>query len=654
MDFLKNNKRISFKLDEVDFESVEHTTTVKETESSISVTYAFDDGLTLTSIAKKHEAFGAWEWVNFIENTGKSPSRVISELWDADVLLPLEHEPSRHTSAYLSDPDAATKIYAPSGSTWSRREFYCDLDYFCESDTKSHIYPGSTKAFSCRGGRSSDGNAPFFRVSKNGVGYIFAIGWSGQWSCEIKRTNDEIGFRSKISDTRFRVMPGEHFRTSSIVIMPYSDEKEAHNLWRRLLKSDFSIIGEGKRAEQAPLFAGVWGGMKTSSALSRLEKIKENDLPFEYIWMDAGWYGGDTKPTHDEFEGDWYSHTGDWQVSREIHPEGLVDFSNAVHAAGKKFLLWFEPERVIKGTPIEKEHPEYLLSDGNPQNNNLLLNLGNEKAYEYCLDVLSRFIEKLEIDCYRNDFNFSPLPFWQNNDEPDRCGITEIKYINGLYKLWSTLLERFPGLIIDDCASGGRRIDIEMLRLSVPLWRSDVMCPANYDITAVQCNSQSFNLWMPYSGTGSGRPLDEYRIRSAYASSMTTNYSFSERDEFCDTPDKIAFLKKYLNEYLEVRPYFSEDFYPLTPFSDSRGTWCASQFNRPEKGDGIVEVFKRELSPYETAIFKLYGIDEAADYIFEDFDSGEIQISGKALTETGLKITVNEPRKAKIFKYRKA
>ena len=92
---------------------------------------------------------------------------------------------------------------------------------------------------------------------------------------------------------------------------------------------------------------------------------------------------------------------------------------------------------------------------------------------------------------------------------------------------------------------GGRRIDIETLRRSIPLWRSDYQCTANYDIEASQCHNQTFNLWMPYSGTSTGRPYDEYRVRSPYTAAMTTNYSWAEMESFCDTEEKVEFIKKY-------------------------------------------------------------------------------------------------------------
>ena len=75
------------------------------------------------------------------------------------------------------------------------------------------------------------------------------------------------------------------------------------------------------------------------------------------------------------------------------------------------------------------------------------------------------------------------------------------------------------------------------------------------------------------------------------------------------------------------------------------------QFNRPSYGDGIIEVFRREHSPYETAIFELKGIDKESNYKFTDLDGGEFTISGSEIVEKGLKLTVAEKRKAKIYIY---
>ena len=361
---------------------------------------------------------------------------------------------------------------------------------------------------------------------------------------------------------------------------------------------------------------------------------------------------GDAKralPSASEFEGDWAEHTGDWRISPLIHPQGLCDVAEAIHESGMKFLLWFEPERVRYQTPIVSEHPEYFLRNG--ESHNLLLDLGNEEAWNYCFETLSGIIERLNIDCYRQDFNFQPLTYWRQNDAEDRRGISEIKHITGLYRLWDALLEKFPHLIIDNCASGGRRIDIETLRRSMPMWRSDYQCPANYDAEASQCHALGFNTWMPYSGTGTGRLYDEYCVRGSYASSQTSGYFYTENEPYIETPEKVAFLRKHLSEYLRIRPYFAEDFYPLTEYSAALDAWCGWQLHDPEKNEGAVQLFRRENSPYDSATLALFGLEAGRVYRFEDADGGEFEASADELL-SGSRFVIPEKRCAKLYFYR--
>ena len=650
MNFLKSQSRFSFCLDGVPMSQLPYT--VKESYSDLTLTteYLFPNGLKITNVAKKYEKYDAYEWVNYIENTSDERSGVITELFDCDITLPLPKEDPYVFQSYMPLPENATKIYSPNGSNCTRKEFFCDVDEPVCNGFNHYIYPGATKKYSPIGGRSADGTAPFFNIHKTGVGYVFAIGWSGQWNAVFTRTEDSVKFKSGIEDTDFYLNPHESFRTSSIVVMAYEgDFIASQNKWRRLVKDHFSLVGSEGREKYGPLCASVWGGMESSAVLERINKIAEEKLPYEYVWMDAGWYGEGTLPTPDEFEGDWYVRAGDWRVSKHVHPQGLRDVSRAVHDAGMKFLLWFEPERAILGTPIIDAHPEYFIKLG--ENTSLLLNLGHEGAWQYCYETLANMIEEIGIDCYRQDFNFPPLPYWRANDVEHRRGITEIYHINGLYRLWDALLSKFPHLLIDNCASGGRRIDVELLRRSIPLWRSDVQCPANYEILDSQLHNLTYNSWMPYSGSGTGRPYDEYRIRSSYGASLMAGFSWSQRDGFADTPEKVEFLRKYTTEYLKARPYFSEDFYPLTAVSSSPDAWCASQFDRPSEQDGMLIVIRRPASPFEQACFPLYAIDKNATYELEDADGGIRTVCGNELA-TGLAITLPKG-KASIFFYRK-
>jgi len=242
------------------------------------------------------------------------------------------------------------------------------------------------------------------------------------------------------------------------------------------------------------------------------------------------------------------------------------------------------------------------------------------------------------------------LSVWRAADEEGRQGITEIKHITGLYRLWDALREKFPSLLIDNCASGGKRIDIETLRRSLPLWRSDVYCPANYKAEAAQLHNMNFALWMPYSGTGSGRSYDLYSLRSAYAPGMRLCHAFSAAEPF-DESEKTALLKKCGEEYLFVRKYFSGNVHFLTEPQADESAWCAVQWSLPENGEGMVQIFMREKSVYTEASLMLKGINTNKIYSFRDLDGGEFTVSGKALASTGLTVRIRQKRSAKIFIY---
>ncbi len=654
MEFLENSRLVSFLYNETPFEECGFRQEVFEEKNIKTTVYTHPDGLKVTNILRKLDTYGAYEWVNWFENTGDKPTGILSRIWDGDFAFPLEKEEPR-PGAYLPDPQQSVRIFSPRGSDWSADEFSCDPDLLVGERYPTILYPGEAREYKPSGGRSSSGaHAPFFNIYQKGRGVIVALGWTGQWLCRVLREGEHVTVNTGIENTSFRLLPKEKIRTSSTVVLFYEGTPvHAQNLWRRLIKNEYSVMGKSERPAQGPFCLVLWGGMTTASMIDRIRKVGANDLPFEYIWMDAGWYGDDTAPSPDEFEGNWYSCTGNWQVNSTYHPDGLKDVAKEIQTVNRKFLMWFEPERAIRGTPVTVEHPEYFLEHPTAQTRNLLLNLGNPEAWEYCFELVSQKIELFQISCYRQDFNMAPLAYWNGNDGEDRKGITEIKYIMGLYRLWDSLLERFPHLLIDNCASGGRRIDMETLRRSIPLWRSDAQCPANFPPEFSQAHTLSFSSWIPYSGTGTGRQIgDVYRFRSSYSPAMTTNFALSEKEPFGERQEDLDWIKKYGEEYLRARPYFSGDFYPLTKSSSAQDVWSAAQFELPERQSGIVQVFRRPQAPYAEAAFALGGLQEGRIYTFTDADDGTtFEVSVQTLQKTGFVVRIPEKRCAKLYFY---
>ena len=647
MYFFDNESLFSFKLNGIDSKDLNCKISSTVDNNVTTTVYDYDGGLRITNIFKKYDDFGAYEWVNYYENASNEPTGILSDVFDCDVLVPLENDDKVLNSFWLQSRESCTKVFAPYGSICSPAEFSYDPD----AQGLGHLKLGMQFNYYSEGGRSSDNHAPFFNINKENNGYIFAIGWSGQWDSIIDRVEGAVRFRSGVLGANFKVLPGEKFRTASIVILPYHNGlDESQVSWRRLVKTHFCNMGKGDRPSHMPMFATMWGGLPSETVTERINIIKKHELPFDGVWLDAGWYGVDTPPC-EEHEGEWSNHTGDWRPSRITHKNGLKDVSKLIHDSNMKFLLWFEPERAIKGTPITLEHPEYFMMLGNSAN--AVVDLGREDALNYTIDTFSNIIEELGIDVFRIDCNCDPAPYWNVYDEPERKGIKQIKYVNGLYRFWDALLERFPRLIIDNCAGGGRRIDIETLRRSVTFWRSDITCTSNPCPEHMQLHTQSYSTWMPYSGTGTPVQFDEYEFRSTYCGATDVRW-FGSFDTFVDFDKMGPTLKKYMDEYLSIRDYFYADYYQLTKNTANRDVWCASQFNRPEENDGILQIFRREFSPYKTCQFVLKGFESGAKYVFEDIDGGEPEIwDADVIMSTGYEITVPNQRSAKIIKYRK-
>jgi alpha-galactosidase len=247
-----------------------------------------------------------------------------------------------------------------------------------------------------------------------------------------------------------------------------------------------------------------------------------------------------------------------------------------------------------------------------------------------------------------------PLDYWNSKDVPGRSGMTQVKHVAGHLAFWDELRKRHPDLWIDSCASGGRRNDLETMRRSVPLLRSDYQ----FEPTGNQCQTYGISLWLPYYGTGVGPQntnagawgSGQYVVRSSIAPSYASSV-----DAGTASQDDWALLRTMNEQFVRIQDdLLYSDFYPLTEFSLGEDVWMAFQFDRPAAGSGVVLAFRRPHSQPTSMRFSLQGLDAARQYHVENFDrDGKELLSGAELAQKGLEISLVDAPGSAIVQYKR-
>ena len=583
----------------------EHTLTYADTKT----------GLAVRVVAVEYHDFPTVEWTVYFRNTGAADTPLLTDLQAVDTWFRRGKE-GEFTLHHNTGSPAGPNDYEPHATP---------------------LRPTARQRIATSGGRSTNSDMPYFNIAWPGQGVIVVLGWPGQWAAEFSR-DDGTGLHVRGGQelTRFKLQPGEEVRTPLAVVQFWQgDLVRSQNIWRRWMLAHNLPRPGGKPMPTGLMMctSDFYPGMRSNAAeeMRYVDAYVNAGVKLDYWWIDAGWY---------PCEPEGWPRVGTWEPDPTRYPKGLKEVADYVHGKGLKLVVWFEPERVHAGTWLAENHPEWVL--GGKQGG--LLNLGNADARTWLTEHVDRMLTEQGIDLYRQDFNMDPLGYWRGHDPPDRQGITEIRHVEGYLAYWDELRRRHPDMPIDTCASGGRRNDVETLRRAVPLLRSDY----RFEPVGTQGHTYGMAQWIPYFGTGV-MDTDDYVVRSHWCPWLGIGRDRPQRQGL-DWTD----YHRMVGQWRRVCDYMLGDYYPLTSYSLDHDVWMAWQFDRPERGEGMVQVFRRGESPYESARFPLRGLEPGAQYTLTDLDTGRAQqLAGRQLMQEGLPITIPQRPHAAVLLYQK-
>ena len=232
----------------------------------------------------------------------------------------------------------------------------------------------------------------------------------------------------------------------------------------------------GGRPFQPMVLSNTWFayGTEITQGSMREEMANAAANGVELFVVDAGWYAGAGRGS------DFDAGLGTWRVDSAKFPDGLRALSDYAHDLGLRFGIWVEPERVDQttvGRPGLAQQSWLATNNGNlGSSKNAQICFASGAAREWVLERLSELIDQSNADYLKWDNNF-----WVNCTRGGHGHATtdgNFAHVQGLYEVLAALRERYPNLLIENCAQGGNRADFGMLRYTDVGWMDDRTGPS--------------------------------------------------------------------------------------------------------------------------------------------------------------------------------
>ncbi len=291
------------------------------------------------------------------------------------------------------------------------------------------------------------------------------VAWSGNSVHRLERLPSgeiTLGGGELILPGEVMLAEGETYRTPWVYVAA-----TAHGLDG--ISSAFHEYARSTRPEFAPrpVMLNVWEAVYFDHDAARLAALADTAarLGVERFVLDDGWFAG----RRDDAAG-----LGDWSVDRTTWPEGLHPLTRRVTELGMEFGLWWEPEMVNPDSQLYRDHPDWILSTGGrvppPVRNQLVLDLGNPAVSEHLLAAFDALAAEYPIGFVKWDHNRDLV----DAGSIPRGGAPAVHdQTVAMYALIDELRRRHPNIEWESCASGGGRIDLEILARFESVWTSD-------------------------------------------------------------------------------------------------------------------------------------------------------------------------------------
>ena len=487
---------------------------------------------------------------------------------------------------------------------------------------------------------------------KNGRVIGAALCWSGNYQLRIDCVKPhEYDFFAGIDNENadYTLKPQEIFITPELAVT-YSTQGigGASRTFHRWGRDTHLAHGNQLRDILLNSWEGVYLNVDEGKMKGMIRDIAA--LGGELFVMDDGWFGNKYKRNEDN------AALGDWIVDREKLPNGIAPLLEEAKRNNIKFGIWIEPECVNTTSELFEKHPDWIIcpEGRTPEygrgGTQLILDLSNPDVQNFVFGVVDNLkTEFPQLSYIKWDMNTPLSSFGSYYLSDKEQSHLYIAYHKGLRNVLERIRSKYPDLVMQDCASGGGRVNYGLLPYFDEYWTSDntdalqriyMQWGNSYFFPAIAMGSHVSA--SPNHQTGRSIPL---KFRFDVAMSARLGMEMQPKDM---SESERTFSRKAIETYKQIRPLvqFGDLYRLISPYSDqgvSSLMYCSE-----DKSEAVFFAYKlKHFVAQPIPTFRMDGLNPDANYRITELNAAENSksilaegktFSGKFLMGQGVEI----------------
>lgn len=461
-------------------------------------------------------------------------------------------------------------------------------------------------------GRCGAQSNPFFTVGNGHEKIDIAIATSINYRVEItnKQSHIEVIIRDVHEAFCVTLQPNEQYEYPKLYAHRYQGLKQCYQEKQEYMQTFYETY---QLHNDLLVVYNHWWAYEdlhiNEEVILQNAKIGK-EIGIEMLVLDAGWFGNNQSDEH------WFTMRGDWMSeNRERFPHGIAYVSKQIKAMNLKFGIWCEFEGLGEHAKILEKYPTYQARrDGEPLG---YACFGNPEVQTWAIQFMSALFDNYQADYWKLDFNLDPKLGCNDETHGHESGNGLQAHEQGVYHVLYILRERYPHIVIENCSSGGQRINLAMAQYTDVHFMSDPDYSSHQlrlfiEISKWLLPRQILHfMWSNTVTTNATSPfvnLDvnqcstkelQYHMRISFLHHMGISRRLPEHN-----PEKLAIMKQELTLYKETLRSFVKDgiYYPLVLDEDVQA------FQYTLKDETLLFVFAQKAGTYKIHIEQKAGI----------------------------------------------